>query len=412
MCKKTYFNHDSNARNDEKIVALRIRYGAEGYGVYFMLIEMLQAAPGCTLEKDYKALAFDLRVSARRIKSIVEDFGLFTPTDGGKKFYSERLVRYATEVDESERRRSEAAQYAASMRWDAENGMRIASQTHADRIPNTCESHPKTMRIASENHANRIEKACESHKAAPDAEIKEENEREKETFPPITPYKEKEKAKEESVSFMARARENESGAGDVDSDLDAWLTPVETESVEANAPGRADRNGMSTETLHASSETLQARPETLHAEAVEEIEIVEAEEVTTPADARATSPARTPMKRPTLEEVQAYIAEKGYSVDAESFIAFYESNGWKVGKNPMKSWRAALVTWQKRNANASNAPQFNPQTPNFNGQGFTKTLAEQRRDRNNEECADFFARKMAEIDAREMARREGTAGAL
>lgn len=390
MCKKTYFNHDCDARNDEKLIALRIRYGAEGYGVYFMLIEMLQAAPGCTLEKDYKALAFDLRVSARRIKAIVEDFGLFTPTDGGKKFYSERLVRYATEVDESERRRSEAAQYAASMRWDAENG----------------------MRIASEKHANRIEKACESHKAAPDAEIKEENEREKETFPPITPYKEKEKAKEESVSFMARARKNESVAGDADSDLEAWLTPVEAESVEADAPGRADHNGTSTETLHASSETLQAQPETLQAEAVEEIETVEAEEVPTPTDARPTSPARTPMKRPTLEEVQAYVTEKGYSVDAESFIAFYESNGWKVGKNPMKSWRAALVTWQKRNANASTAPQFNPQTPNFNGQGFTKTLAEQRRDRNNEECADFFARKMAEINAREMARREGAAGAL
>ena len=394
MCKKTYFNHDCDARNDEKLIALRIRYGAEGYGVYFMLIEMLQAAPGCVLEKDYKALAFDLRVSARRIKSIVEDFGLFTPTDGGKKFYSERLIRHVNEAEENERKRSEAAQYAASMRWDAENGMRIASQTHADRIPNTCESHPKTMRIASENHANRIEKACESHKAAPDAEIKEEKEREKETFPPITPYKEKEKAKEESVSFMARARENE-GEGTSDSQCD---TPVNIESPETDAPGRADHNGMSTETLQA--------------EAVEEIETVEAEEVPTPTDARPTSPARTPMKRPTLEEVQAYVTEKGYSVDAESFIAFYESNGWKVGKNPMKSWRAALVTWQKRNANASTAPQFNPQTPNFNGQRFTKTLAEQRRDRNNEECADFFARKMAEINAREMARREGAAGAL
>ena len=169
MCKKTYFNHDSNARNDEKIVALRIRYGAEGYGVYFMLIEMLQAAPGCVLEKDYKALAFDLRVSARRIKSIVEDFGLFTPTDGGKKFYSERLIRHVNEAEENERKRSEAAQYAASIRWDAENG----------------------MRIASENHANRIEKACESHKATPDAKTKEEKEREKETFPPYPPIKKK-----------------------------------------------------------------------------------------------------------------------------------------------------------------------------------------------------------------------------
>ena len=33
MCKKTYFNHDCDARNDEKLIALRIRYGAEGYGL-------------------------------------------------------------------------------------------------------------------------------------------------------------------------------------------------------------------------------------------------------------------------------------------------------------------------------------------------------------------------------------------
>ena len=98
------------------------------------------------------------------------------------------------------------------------------------------------------------------------------------------------------------------------------------------------------------------------------------------------------MKRPTLEEVQAYIAEKGYSVDAESFIAFYESNGWKVGKNPMKSWRAALVTWQKRNANASNAPQFNPQTPNING------TYQNRMDRERAENAER-KRQLAEMAA-------------
>ena len=386
MCKKTYFNHDSNARNDEKIVALRIRYGAEGYGVYFMLIEMLQAAPGCVLEKDYKALAFDLRVSARRIKAIVEDFGLFTPTDGGKKFYSERLIRHVNEAEENERKRSEAAQYAASMRWDAENG----------------------MRIASENHANRIEKACESHKAAPDAEIKEENEREKETFPPITPYKEKEKAKEESVSFMARARENESGAGDANSDLEAWLTPVEAESVEANAPGRADHNGVSaetlhasSETLHASSETLQAQPETLQAEAVEE---VEAEEV---ALVEAVKPAnsRAPMKRPTLEEVQACIAERGYNVDAEAFIAYYESVGWKVGNKAMKSWQHALVTWQKRNANSSNVPLFNPQTPNFNGTYQTRMDRERAENAERKrQLAEMAANACAKADALNAAR--------
>ena len=187
MCKKTYFNHDCDARNDEKLIALRIRYGAEGYGVYFMLIEMLQAAPGCVLEKDYKALAFDLRVSARRIKAIVEDFGLFTPTDGGKKFYSERLIKYANEVDESYERYAEAGRKGMKARWN--------------------KSEPITM--LSEKHNDVIDFDNDVIQATPDAKTKEEKEREKETFPPITPYKEKEKAKAETVCFMARARENE-----------------------------------------------------------------------------------------------------------------------------------------------------------------------------------------------------------
>ena len=50
---------------------------------------------------------------------------------------------------------------------------------------------------------------------------------------------------------------------------------------------------------------------------------------------------------PTLEEVDSYIREKGYTVDAERFVNFYESKGWYVGKNKMKNWHAAIATWQK-----------------------------------------------------------------
>ena len=52
---------------------------------------------------------------------------------------------------------------------------------------------------------------------------------------------------------------------------------------------------------------------------------------------------------PTVDEVKEYIDSVGSQVDAESFVAFYESNGWMVGKNKMKSWKAAIVTWEKRN---------------------------------------------------------------
>lgn len=51
---------------------------------------------------------------------------------------------------------------------------------------------------------------------------------------------------------------------------------------------------------------------------------------------------------PSLDEVENYISEKGYSVDAEAFIAFYTAKNWFIGKNKMKDWRAAIVTWQKR----------------------------------------------------------------
>ena len=52
-------------------------------------------------------------------------------------------------------------------------------------------------------------------------------------------------------------------------------------------------------------------------------------------------------KKPTLAELKAYIAENGYTFPAEAFMDYYESNGWKVGRNPMKSWQAACRTWQR-----------------------------------------------------------------
>lgn len=56
----------------------------------------------------------------------------------------------------------------------------------------------------------------------------------------------------------------------------------------------------------------------------------------------------TRFQKPTIEEIRQYCQEKGYNVDAEQFFNFYESKGWVVGKSPMKNWRAAVSTWNKR----------------------------------------------------------------
>lgn len=52
--------------------------------------------------------------------------------------------------------------------------------------------------------------------------------------------------------------------------------------------------------------------------------------------------------RPTLEEIRSYSSSRGGKVDPEQFFAYYESNGWRVGKNPMKDWKAALRNWEQR----------------------------------------------------------------
>lgn len=62
---------------------------------------------------------------------------------------------------------------------------------------------------------------------------------------------------------------------------------------------------------------------------------------------------RPPEKRfakPTADEVRAYCAERGNHIDAQAFVDFYEAKGWKVGSAPMKDWRAAVRTWEKRDA--------------------------------------------------------------
>jgi hypothetical protein len=58
-------------------------------------------------------------------------------------------------------------------------------------------------------------------------------------------------------------------------------------------------------------------------------------------------PKRTRFVPPTLEEVQAYCKERNNTVDAEHFINYYTSNGWRVGRNKMKDYKAAIRTWEK-----------------------------------------------------------------
>ena len=65
------------------------------------------------------------------------------------------------------------------------------------------------------------------------------------------------------------------------------------------------------------------------------------------SSAKSTTTKRKRFEKPTLSEIKQYCIERKNNVNAEHFFDYYESNGWKVGKNSMKDWKAAVRTWER-----------------------------------------------------------------
>ncbi|WP_302225895.1 hypothetical protein [Veillonella magna] len=98
-----------------------------------------------------------------------------------------------------------------------------------------------------------------------------------------------------------------------------------------------------------------------------------------------------PFVPPTIEMVRDYCKEKGYHVDPEIFMAYYDSKGWVVGKGPMKSWTRAVAYWEhldkKRAAEAKERQRryrqhsYGTKTDSYrtNGQGQTSSSAPVRK---------------------------------
>jgi hypothetical protein len=67
---------------------------------------------------------------------------------------------------------------------------------------------------------------------------------------------------------------------------------------------------------------------------------------------------------PSVDEVEAYCHERGNSVDPAQFVDFYASKGWKVGREPMKDWKAAVRTWEQRDKKPAGKPGYRAQPHN------------------------------------------------
>ena len=146
-----YFPHSSNARNTDKMINLRMQHKAAGYGVYFMILERLREEPEYMSVKDYNMIAFDLRVDASLIKSVVEDFGLFVFTEDGKYFYSENFKHRMEIMDSKTKKLSESGKKGNEKRWGKKNEF-IATQSPPDCHPIKKASQIKENKINKNNN--------------------------------------------------------------------------------------------------------------------------------------------------------------------------------------------------------------------------------------------------------------------
>ena len=126
--KKTYFNHDSNARNDLKLIRLRKAGGFEYYGIYFAILELLFSEENKMCIEDYDTLAFGLQCDTQKLRAVIEDFDLFVLEDNC--FYSKRLFEHIEEINN----KSSKASLNAKKRWSNAAAMQSHSEGNASKV--------------------------------------------------------------------------------------------------------------------------------------------------------------------------------------------------------------------------------------------------------------------------------------
>lgn len=121
-------------------------------------------------------------------------------------------------------------------------------------------------------------------------------------------------------------------------DLEKWENQLEQrrEAGKASAKKRAERKATSVnERSISSNETLRNSTDNVS------VSVSVSDSVSDRSNKRFTAP--------TIQEVNSYMLEKGLNNNSEAhkFFDYYESNGWKVGRNKMKDWKAAVRNWLK-----------------------------------------------------------------
>ena len=159
--KKTYFNHDSSARNDIRIIKLRASLGYEGYGIFWSVLELLFSEENKICTNQYDILAYGLQCDPDKLRSVIEDFDLFVIEDGC--FYSRRLNNHIEQINT----KSIKAKENANKRWNNAVAMQPHSNGNASKVNKSISKVNKSIEkriVEFKNSIHAIEGISDSDK--------------------------------------------------------------------------------------------------------------------------------------------------------------------------------------------------------------------------------------------------------
>ena len=314
MCSDRYFRHDIHASLDLKLRRLMAVHGAEGYGNYWLIIELLSQLsadegkePRMQFDEYYVAALIHTKKYSM-IWSIIHDFDLFViemGDDGREYFYSRRLFR------------------------DFHEG--VIKKSHTEEEPSDEQATCRSKRQLSPEARERMAKGGRKYRPT-----KAESKVEEGTKEGSTKVKE---GIEEGTSKVDQGKSKvgskvdtkvEEGRSKVERKVKEGTTKVESKVEEGTKEGTSKVDPQKSKVNGGDNRGGKA-PKTIRQE-----------------DLEREGEKATRFSPPSLDEVRDEVERLGYAVDPERFIAHYESNGWRVGPNKMKSWKSALVTWHKR----------------------------------------------------------------
>ena len=130
--KTYYFSHDSNARNDDRILILRSELGWEGYGIYWAIIETLRDSNGYCYQKNrLRGLAFSLQVEQDFLNKVINDYELFEQDED--KFWSKSLNIRMMYASNEITKKSIAGKKGAQARWQ-KDAVPLAKDANKNKI--------------------------------------------------------------------------------------------------------------------------------------------------------------------------------------------------------------------------------------------------------------------------------------